>query len=78
MRESEDERRPNPTKGTRPPLTTDREGFRVRGEGDLDGLERGTGGQDWVWRLTGRGSGREEREKRGGRLLGVDDSLESV
>ena len=29
---SQDERRPNPTKGTRPPLTTDREGFR---EGDL-------------------------------------------
>ncbi len=25
---SQDERRPNPTKGTRPPLPTDREGFR--------------------------------------------------
>ena len=37
-----------------------------RGEGDLDGLERGTGGQGWVWRLTDRGMGREEREKRGG------------
>ena len=43
-----------------------------------DELERGTGGQGWFWKLTGRGSGREEREKRGGRLLGVDDSLESV
>ena len=40
MRESQDERRPNPTKGTRPPLTTDREGFREDGERDLDGLER--------------------------------------
>jgi hypothetical protein len=31
-----------------------------------DELERETGGQGWVWRLTGRGLGREEREKRGG------------
>ena len=30
-------------KGTRPPLTTDREGFREDGEGDLDGLERRIG-----------------------------------
>ena len=45
---SQDERRPNPTKGTRPPLPTDREGFRETGEGDLwiqMELERGTGGQ---------------------------------
>ena len=35
-----------------------------------DELERGTGGQGWVWRLTDRDLvGREEREKRGGRLL---------
>jgi len=27
--------------------------------------ERGTGGQGWVWRLTDRGLGREEGEKRG-------------
>ena len=39
----------------------------------MDGLERGTGGQGWFWRLTERGSGREEREKRGGRLLGETD-----
>ena len=37
---SQDERRPNPTKGTRPPLPMDREGFREDGERDLDGLER--------------------------------------
>ena len=36
---------------------------------DSDELERGTGGQGWFWRLTDRSSGREEREKRGGRLL---------
>ena len=33
-----------------------------RGEGDLDELERGTGGQGWGWRLTDRGLGREEGE----------------
>ena len=41
-------RKTNPTKGTRPPLPTDREGFRETGEGDLwiqMELERGTGGQ---------------------------------
>jgi len=31
----------------------------------LGELERGTGGQGWVWRLTDRGLGREEGEKRG-------------
>gem|GEM_PF-7030132 len=42
-----DKRRPNPTKGNQTPTTTtDREEFRERGEGDLDGLERGTGGQE--------------------------------
>jgi len=41
-------------------------------------LERGTGGQGQVWRLTDRSSGREEREKRGGRLLGVGDSKEGL
>ena len=45
MRESQDERRPNPTKGTRPPPPTDREGFREGNGCDLDGLERGAGGQ---------------------------------
>ena len=40
-----------------------------------DGLERGTGGLGWVWRLTDWGLGREEREKRGGGLLGVGDSI---
>jgi len=45
---------------------------------DSDELKRGTGGQGWVWRLTDRSSGREEGEKRGRGLLGVDDSLESV
>ena len=44
----------------------------------LDGLERETGGQGWVWRLTDRSSGREEREKRGGRLLGVGDFIEGL
>jgi len=40
-------------------------------------LERGTGGQDWGWRLTDRGLvGREEGEKRGRGLLGVGDSPE--
>jgi len=29
---------------------------------DSDELERGTGGQGWVWRLTDRGLGREERK----------------
>ena len=39
--------------------------------GSQDGLERRTGGQGWVWRLTGRGLlGRGEREKRGGSYLG--------
>ena len=56
--------RPNPTKGTRPPPQgTGRDS--ERGEGDLGELERETGGQGWVWRLTDRGLGREEREKRG-------------
>ena len=45
--ESQGREKTNPTKETRPPLPTDREGFRVRGEGDLDELERGTGGQGW-------------------------------
>jgi len=36
--------RPTQPKGTRPPLPTDRERGSERGEGDLDGLERGTGG----------------------------------
>ena len=35
--------------------------------GDLDGLERGAGGQGWVWRLTGRGLG-EKSEKREGKV----------
>ena len=50
---SQDERRPNPTKGTRPPLSTDREGFREDGERDLDGLERRIGlwGERGVLRL---------------------------
>ena len=37
-----------------------------------DELERGTGGQE-VWRLTGRSSGREEREKRGKKLIGTTE-----
>ena len=68
----------NPTKGNRPPLSTDREGFREGRGCDLDRLERGTGGQGWGWRLTERSLGREVGEKRGRGLLGVDDSLESV
>ncbi len=55
------------TQPTRPPLPTDREGFRERGEGDLGELERGTGGQGWVWRLTERGLG-EKSEKREGKV----------
>ena len=35
-----------------------------RGEGELEELERGTGGQGWVWRLSERGLV-EWREKRG-------------
>ena len=66
-----------PNQGNQTPTHNGREGFREDGERDLDGLERRTGVLV-VWRLTERGSGREEREKRGGRLLGVDDSLESV
>ena len=54
-------------RGTRPPLPTDREGFREGRGCDLDGLERGTGGQGWVWRLTGRGLG-EKSEKREGKV----------
>ena len=34
---------------------------------DSDELERGTGGQGWVWRLTGRGLG-EKSEKREGKV----------
>jgi hypothetical protein len=46
--ESQGREKTQPDQGTRPPLPTDREGFRVRGEGDLDELERGTGGRGWV------------------------------
>jgi len=63
---SQDERRPNPTKGTRPPLPTD-ERDSERGEGDLDELERRTGGQGWFWRLNERGLEREEGKREEGR-----------
>ena len=55
LRGVRDERRPNPTKGTRPLTPQRTERSSERGGDDLDELERGTGGQDWVWRLTGRG-----------------------
>ena len=35
--------------------------------GSQDGLERRTGGQGWVWRLTERGLG-EKSEKREGKV----------
>ena len=66
---SEDERRPNPTQGNQTLHSHQRERDSERGEGDLGELERGTGGQGWFWRLTDRGLGREEGEKRGGGLL---------
>ena len=50
---SQDERRPNPTKGTRPPPPTDREGFRERGEGVI--YEK-TKNVDAVRRLLGQSS----------------------
>ena len=64
MGESGTREDPTRPKGTRPPPPTDREGFRKRGEGDLDELEKETGGQE-VWRLTdqefvGERSGRKE------------------
>ena len=62
----------NPERPTRPRepdphSQPDREGFRERGEGDLGELERGTGGQGWVWRLTEGGLG-EKSEKREGKV----------
>ena len=70
-------------KGTRPPLTMDRDGFREDGEGETGGSEderrpnptKGTGtpltsvpmnwrGELVVWRLTGRGLGSDQRERR--------------
>ena len=59
-----------------PPLPTDREGFREDGERDLDGLERRTGGQGWVWRLSERGLVEWREGERGIKLLEVDDSPE--
>ena len=52
--------------GNQTPIPTD-ERDSEWGEGDLGELERGTGGQGWVWRLTERGLG-EKSEKREGKV----------
>ena len=53
LRESQDERRPNPTKGTRPPTLNGLGGIQREGRGVLDGLERRIGlwGERGVLRL---------------------------